>query len=193
MESYKKLKLELPLDHKIYREYMNFHYDHVEVKDNVYDKSRTFKQYVIPRDYFVGLDIDTVIKDLRLIPKIFKIESFHCYNWHRDSWRNIAINLTLNCDTDYIVMFAPEYPSDIHHRKIMYEKIEEVKYDPGKFLLFNTQIPHLSINRGSTDRYLLTIAHYSGNSTNAFQNKELDFTEFEKTIDYLKKKNFIDN
>lgn len=191
MKSFVKLKLKLPLDHKIFQEYMNFDYDHVEVKDKIYDKSRTFKQFLLPKNYFSGLEIGEVIKDLNLAPKIFKIESFHCYNWHRDAWRNIAINLTLNCDSDYIVMFAPEFPVDQHHKTIMYEKIEEIKYDPGCFVLFNTQIPHLSINRGSTDRYLLSIAHYSGTPTNALANKELDFSEYERTIDYLNKKKLI--
>jgi len=193
MKSYERLKLELPQDHKLYKEYLNFDYEHVEVKDKLYEKNRTFKQYFLPKDYFSGLEIGEIINDFNLIPKIFLIEGHHVYNWHRDAWRNIAFNLTINYDADYIVMFAPNFPIDQNHRAIMYEKIEEMKYEQRKFVLFNTQIPHISINKGTTHRYLLTIAKYSGKGTNALMNKQLDFSEYENIIEYLRKKNLLES
>lgn len=192
MKTHQLLNLTIPRDHKIFKEYTNFDYNQVEVKDKIYDKSLTFKQCFLSKDYFEGLEIGEIITELNLLPKVFLIEGYHVYNWHRDAFRNIAFNLTLNPDTDYIVMFAPNFPNDKHHNKIMYEPIEEIRYDDGKFILFNTQVPHISINRGRINRYLLTIARYSG-GTNSLYDKPLDFTEFEDTVEYLRKKGLIEN
>lgn len=190
METHKRLSLNVPKNHRLYKDYLNFSYDHVEVKNNIYDRNSTFKRCNLPKNYFDELEIGEIIHEFDLSPKIFCIESNHVYNWHRDSFRNIAFNLTINPDTDYIVMFAPDYISS-RNEKIIYERIEEIKYDDSKFILFNTQIPHITINRGSTNRYLLTIARYV-EGTNSLLNKELDFSEFNKTVNYLEKKQLIE-
>jgi hypothetical protein len=192
MKTHVKLNLGIPKDHRLYRDYLNFSYDQVEVKDNMYDKSLTFKQLILPKDYFSGLEIGEIIDELGLVPKIFLIESYHVYNWHRDAFRNIAFNLTINPDTDYIVMFAPDFSIDKSEKNMKYERIEEIRYDSGKFILLNTQVPHITINRGTTNRYLLTIAKYS-DGTNALLKKPLDFSEFENTIKYLQEKKLLEN
>jgi hypothetical protein len=191
---FRKLSLGLPEDHKIFKEYKSFDYGQVEVKNKVYHSSKTFKQYQLPKDYFLGTELFEVMKDLNLQASIFLIESGHFYNWHRDAWRNVTLNLTLSDDENYLVLFAPDANPKEHTGYMMYERYIELKYDHKKFVLFNTQIPHFTITRGNTDRYLLSIAYYSGNPTNALKKLPSDdFTEFENVIQYFSNKNMLND
>lgn len=193
MDPYKKLKLELPADHKIYREYKNFHYDHIEVKNNIYPKANTFKQCRLPVDYFEKTALQKVMNDLNLRAFIFLIEGFHFYNWHRDAFRSIAFNLTLNNDSDYFVLFAPDVDPNQPTTAMMYQRYVELTYDDGKFVLLNTQVPHMTITKGPINRYLLTIGHYLNEPTKSFQRQPCDFSEYEQTIAYLAEHNLIEN
>jgi hypothetical protein len=77
---FRKLNLGIPEDHKIFKEYRSFNYSQVEVK--LYDSSKTFKQYNLPKDYFLGTEVHKVMCDLNLRASIFLIEANHFYNWH---------------------------------------------------------------------------------------------------------------
>jgi hypothetical protein len=191
MDCFNKLTLDLPEDHKIFKEFRMFDYSQVEVKDKVYNKSKTFKQHHLPKGYFEGTQLGEVINDLNLHASIFLIESNHFYNWHRDAWRNYTLNLTLDDDSDYLVFFAPDADPNSPLHLMMYERYVELKYDLRKFVLLNTQVPHITITRGPVNRYLLTVAHYSGAPTQSFKNLPCDFTEYKKIVTYLKEKNLI--
>jgi hypothetical protein len=193
MECFKKLNLDLPPDHKIFKEFKNFEYPHVEVIDKLYKKSKTFKQCHLPNDYFEGTTLGKVMNDLNLHASIFLIEGYHFYNWHRDAWRNITFNLTLNNDSDYLVLFAPDADPNEPTASMMYEKYVQLQYDDNKFVLLNTQIPHLTITKGPVDRYLLTVAHYSGKPTKSLTDQISDFSEYEQTVAYLKEHDLIEN
>jgi hypothetical protein len=192
MECFRKLKLDLPEDHKIFKEFKDFDYGQVEVKNKTYDKTKTFKQFHLPKDYFAETALQKVMNDLNLHASIFLIEGFHFYNWHRDAWRNITFNLTLNNDSDYLVLFAPEANPNEPTSSMMYERYVELQYDDRKFVLLNTQVPHLTVTKGPINRYLLTIAHYSGEPTKSLKNQPCDFSEYNKTIKYLEDHGLIE-
>jgi hypothetical protein len=189
MDCFKKLTIGLPDDHKIFKEYLNFDYGQVEVPNKIYDKSKTFKQYEIPDGYFDDCSLGEIIKDLNLRASIFLIEGNHFYNWHRDAWRNFTINLTLNYDSDYLVLFAHDANQTEPAGLMMYEPYTELKYDYKKFVLLNTQVPHITITQGPVNRYLLTVAHYSGEPSNSLKKLKSDFSEFEKISQYFKDRN----
>lgn len=191
MDCYKRLKLSLSPDNKLYQDFESFPYGHVDVRGQIYDKKNTFKQFTVPMEYFDNEPILEIMTALNLQPKIFLVEPKYCYNWHRDGWRNIAFNTMLNDDPNYYVAFAPECPDDMNHRNMVYVKTEEVRYEPYKFVLFNTQVPHLSINTGDSPRYLLTVANYGG-ATASLQNKPAEYDEFLKTTEYLDQKNLVE-
>jgi hypothetical protein len=191
-ESFKKLKIKLSPDNKLYQDCKEFDFNHVEVKDKLYNKNRTFKQVRISLDYFKNEEIFPVMEDLNLTPSVFLIEPKHCYNWHRDAWRNIAFNTMLNDNPEYLVLFAPDYPNDLPANEIMYTRTEEVRYDPGQFVLFNSQIPHISINTGTENRYLLTIAYYSGEKTKSLKKEPVSYEEYSEVIQYLKDRNLLE-
>lgn len=189
---FRKLNIGIPQDHKIFKEYSTFDYGHAVVPDNAYDSSKTFKQYHLPKDYFLGTEIHRVMCDLNLHASIFLIEANHFYNWHRDAWRNITLNLTLGEDENYLVLFAPDANPKESTGSMMYERFIELKYDYNKFVLLNTQIPHFAITTGIKDRYLLTIAHYSGKPTESLKNRPCDnYTEFENTLQYFIERNLV--
>lgn len=190
MENYKKLNLSISPDNKIFQDYKEFGYKQAIVPNNAYSKSKTFIQYTVSRKYFVNEPIMKIIRDLNLHPRIFIIESKHCYNWHRDAFRNIAFNAMLDDDPDYFVAFAPDHPVDESHQSIYYVRTEEVRYENNKFILFNTQVPHITINLSDKPRYLLTIANYNS-GTNSFKNRPVNDNEFQKTVEYLKKQNWV--
>lgn len=187
-----KLNLGIPEEHKIFKEYKSFVYDQVPVKNNVYNSAKTFKQHHLPKDYFLGTELYNVMCDLNLHASIFLIESNHFYNWHRDAWRNISLNFTLSEDENYLVLFAPDADPKEHTGFMMYERYLELKYDYQKFVLFNTQIPHFTITTGMEDRYLLSIASYSGGPTNALKKLPCDdFSEFENTLQYFTERDLV--
>lgn len=188
---FKKLSLELPEDHKIFSEFRTFDYNHVEVKNKIYPKSKTFKQFALSKDYFADTGLYEVMNDLNLYASIFLIEGFHFYNWHRDAFRNITLNLTLNNSSDYLVFFAPDADINEPAGNMTYERYVELKYDNRKFVLLNSQVPHLSVTTGSENRYLLTVAHYSGEISNSLQGKPCDFSEYYRTVKYLDERGLI--
>lgn len=191
---FRKLNLGIPDDHKIFKEYKSFNYGHVEVRNKIYDSSRTFKQHHLPKDYFLGTELYKVMCDLNLEASIFLVEANHFYNWHRDAWRNMSLNLTLSEDENYLVLFAPDADPKVSARFMIYERCIELRYEYKKFTLLNTQIPHFTVTQGITDRYLLTIAHYSGKPTES--QKKLpcdDYTEFENTLEYFIQQGLVNN
>ncbi len=171
-ECFLETNLELSEDSKIFNEYKNFNYQHIDIPNaNGRERqssdvvtSSTFKRVSLPRDYFKNEKIDNFIQKFNLSVKIFLIEPGYVYNWHRDTYRHLAFNCMLGGDDNYLVLFSHEYPNGLHPHVTFahysYFPFTRLIYNPRKFYILNTQIPHISINFGSEPRYLLTLAEY---------------------------------
>ena len=188
---FKNINIELSIDNKIFKEYKNFSYQHVDIsaalqrgrdpKDVVV--SSTFKRVSLPKNYFEGEAIDKLIKDFNLSLKIFLIEPGYVYNWHRDAYRHLAFNCMLGGNDDYLVLFAHEYPnglsSSITFARYSYFPAARLVYSPRRFYTINTQIPHISINFGKEARYLLTLAEYEDNPLKTEKTNITNYNYFE--------------
>jgi hypothetical protein len=80
---------------------------------------------------------------------ILKLDPYICYDWHTDTRRGVGINMLLTPEARSICAFAPNKEGAVF-------KIEELKYKPSTYYLFNTQVPHTVYNFETT-RYLLSI------------------------------------
>jgi hypothetical protein len=186
---YEKLNISLSADNRLLKEYRNLGCGHVDVAGGFYSKSDTFKQCTVPSEYFDNEPIKQIIDKYGLTPKLFLIEAGHVYNWHRDAFRNMTINMVLGDDPDYLVLFANNYPdteSPIDVKKFMYQETTRIVYDPRALYVFNTQIPHISINYSKVDRYILTISNFQ----NTFV-KYADQSSYFRFVNELKEQKFI--
>ena len=190
---YKKLNIKLSKNNALFQDFRSFDYQHVDLPNNEYDKRNTFKQVKVSLDYFKNEPILEVIEDYNLIPVCFLIESEHTYNWHRDAWRLTAFNLMLNDNPDYLVMFAKDFPIDksVTLTNMMYTPTISMSYEPRTFYAFNTQIPHISINYGKENRYLLTLAHYKGQMVPGHLGKKSEQIDFLNTMAELGAKGIV--
>ena len=80
---------------------------------------------------------------------ILKLDPYTCYDWHTDTRRGVGINMLLTPEARSICAFT-------HNKEDAVFKIEELKYKPSTYYLFNTQVPHTVYNFETT-RYLLSI------------------------------------
>lgn len=80
---------------------------------------------------------------------ILKLPAQWVYNWHRDQNRQACINLLLSRDHHSHTLFGKPVNSTT------FQAIE-LRYPPGRYVLFNNQIPHTVINLAG-DRYLLSL------------------------------------
>jgi hypothetical protein len=128
-----------------------------------------------------------------LVAKIFLVEAGKFYNWHRDSFRYTAFNILLHGDDDYLTIFSHETPpSDkLQLSMFIYKPMTRLIYEPGYFYLLNSQIPHMVINYGKTDRYLLTIASNETKVLNTWYGDSADYSKYNTLIEELKQLNLI--
>jgi hypothetical protein len=173
-DCYETTSLKLSVDHPIYQEHTTWDYKHTDIK--LYNKRNTFLRRSLPTEYFAGEPIHDLMLEFNLTAKVFMMEPNTVYNWHRDAWRNVAFNLLLTDDPNYITIFAHDHPEheDLSVSKFMYAPITQVKYEPYTFHLLNSQKPHLAIQYGTVNRYLLTIAKYEPTPVNSFYSKTAD-------------------
>lgn len=80
---------------------------------------------------------------------ILKMPDHWVYHWHRDQNRQACINLLLSCNHHSHTLFGAPVSSTSMH-------CIELTYAPGRYYLFNNQIPHTVINL-DVDRYLLSL------------------------------------
>lgn len=80
---------------------------------------------------------------------VLKLDPYVCYNWHIDTRRGVGINMLLTPQLRSITTFAP-YGVEVEF------PIQELKYKPNTYYIFNTQVPHSVINFEVT-RYLLSV------------------------------------
>lgn len=83
------------------------------------------------------------------IAGVIKLDPYTCYNWHKDTRRGVGINMLLTPHIRSVCAFA----DDINEPAF---KIEELKYKPITYYIFNTQNNHTVYNFEST-RFLLSI------------------------------------
>ena len=104
------------------------------------------------------LPADIVLKDnffvwlsqrYDFIVGVLKLDPYTCYNWHTDTRRGVGINMLLTPNTRSFCAFGVD-PNELVF------KIEELKYKPNTYYLFNTQSPHTVYNFEAT-RYLLSV------------------------------------
>ena len=80
---------------------------------------------------------------------ILKMPDHWVYHWHRDQNRQACVNMLLSCDHHSHTLFGQSINTTNMH-------CLELSYEPGRFYLFNNQIPHTVINL-DVDRYLFSL------------------------------------
>jgi hypothetical protein len=101
------------------------------------------------------------------IAGVLRLDPYTCYNWHTDTRRGVGINMLLTPNTRSFCAFG------IDSDQLVF-KIEELKYKPSTYYLFNTQVPHTVYNFETT-RYLMSIEF-------AKNKDELSFEELVKDV-----------
>jgi hypothetical protein len=129
------------------------------IKDEVFDFAISPTEWM-PYFNFEAkpLPADIVLKDnffvwlsqrYDFIVGVLKLDPYTCYNWHTDTRRGVGINMLLTPNTRSFCAFGVD-PNELVF------KIEELKYKPNTYYLFNTQSPHTVYNFEAT-RYLLSV------------------------------------
>lgn len=80
---------------------------------------------------------------------ILKIPDHWVYHWHRDQNRQACINLLISSDHHSHTLFGQSVSDTSMH-------CLELRYEPGRFYLFNNQVPHTVINL-DVNRYLFSL------------------------------------
>ena len=101
------------------------------------------------------------------IAGVLRLDPYICYNWHTDTRRGVGVNMLLTPNTRSFCAFG------IDSDQLVF-KIEELKYKPNTYYLFNTQVPHTVYNFETT-RYLLSVEF-------AKNKDELSFNDLLKDI-----------
>lgn len=83
------------------------------------------------------------------IAGVLRLDPYTCYNWHTDTRRGVGVNMLLTPNTRSFCAFSVDADQLVF-------KIEELKYKPNTYYLFNTQVPHTVYNFETT-RYLMSV------------------------------------
>lgn len=101
---------------------------------------------------------------------VFRFFPNTCYGWHFDNpGRHCSLNLLLS-GTDSHTYFGTHIKPPEGKLSQDYFNVKEVPYEPGKFILMNTEERHTIYNLNNM-RYLLSIS-FPPNATNFFGLKE---------------------
>ena len=98
---------------------------------------------------------------------ILRLDPYVCYDWHVDTRRGVGINMLLTPNTRSVCAFKVDPNQYVF-------KIEELKYKPNTYYIFNTQTPHTVYNFETT-RYLMSVEF-------AKDRDELSFNDLLKDI-----------
>ena len=99
---------------------------------------------------------------------VLKLDPYTCYNWHTDTRRGVGVNMLLTPNTRSYCAFG------VDPKELVF-KIEELKYKPNTYYIFNTQMPHTVYNFETT-RYLFSIEF----------EKDVDNLSFEELVNDVK-------
>ena len=104
---------------------------------------------------------------------IIKLNPYTCYDWHTDTRRGVGINMLLTPFDRSVCAFAPNKEGTVF-------EIEELKYKPATYYIFNTQVPHTVYNFETT-RYLMSVEFAKDKSELSFEDLLNDIrTQYEK-------------
>lgn len=78
---------------------------------------------------------------------LFKIPAKCCYGWHTDVPQKVAVNMVLDKFNSHTLFSRDNSNPDLYF-------FEELKYEPLRWYIFNTQVKHTVVNLGETDRIL---------------------------------------
>lgn len=109
-----------------------------------FDAKQLPHELIYKDDFFVWLS-----QRYNFIAGVLKLDPYTCYNWHTDTRRGVGVNMLLTPNTRSFCAFSDDADQLVF-------KIEELKYKPSTYYLFNTQIPHTVYNFETT-RYLLSV------------------------------------
>lgn len=109
-----------------------------------------YKAKPIPQDLmFIDPFYSWLIDRYDFIGGIIKLNPYTCYDWHVDTRRGVGINMSLTPFDRSICAFAPNIKETIFN-------IEELKYKPMTYYIFNTQVPH-TVYTFETTRFMMSI------------------------------------
>jgi hypothetical protein len=104
---------------------------------------------------------------------IIKLDPYTCYDWHTDTRRGVGINMLLTTFDRSVCAFASNKEGTVF-------EIEELKYKPATYYIFNTQVPHTVYNFETT-RYLMSVEFAKDKSELSFEDLLNDIrTQYEK-------------
>ena len=103
------------------------------------------------------------------IAGILKYDPYTCYDWHTDTNRGVGINMLLTPNTRSFCAFKFDVDQIV-------SPIQELKYKPNTYYLFNTQVPHTVYNFEAT-RYLFSIEFAKNKDELSFGNLVKDIKD----------------
>jgi len=109
-----------------------------------FDAKQLPHELIYKDDFFVWLS-----QRYSFIAGVLRLDPYTCYNWHTDTRRGVGVNMLLTPNTRSFCAFS------VDANQLVF-KIEELKYKPNTYYLFNTQVPHTVYNFETT-RYLLSV------------------------------------
>ena len=127
-----------------------------------FDAKRIPPEIVFQDDFFIWLS-----HRYSFVAGILKLDPYVCYDWHIDTRRGVGVNMILTPFDRSICAFKVDLDQTVF-------KIDELKYKPGTYYLFNTQVSHTVYNFETT-RYLMSIEF-------AKNKDELSFNDLLKDI-----------
>lgn len=127
-----------------------------------FDAKQLPHELIFQDEFFVWL-----AQRYSFIAGVLRLDPYTCYNWHTDTRRGVGVNMLLTPNTRSFCAFAVDADQLVF-------KIEELKYKPNTYYLFNTQIPHTVYNFETT-RYLMSVEF-------AKDRDELSFNDLLKDI-----------
>lgn len=130
----------------IYKELQDFAFSPSEWQEYYNFQAKLIPHELLFQDEFLR----NLFGDYKFIGGVLKMDPYTCYDWHTDTRRGVGINMLLTPPTQRqtcVFKIAEGYP--------VFE-IEELRYKPSTYYLFNTQVPHTVYNFETT-RYLLSI------------------------------------
>ena len=110
-----------------------------------FNAKRVPPEIIFQDEFFVWLS-----HHYSFVAGVLKLDPYVCYDWHTDTRRGVGINMLLTPPTQrQACLFKVDSDQNVF-------KIDELKYKPSTYYIFNTQVPHTVFNFETT-RYLMSI------------------------------------
>lgn len=189
MTPYEPLNIWLPEDLPLYQKYKDLKYKQVDT--GAYEIDKTFERAGLSMKEFESVPaLLDLIKKYKMLSKVFMLLPNTTYNWHVDAFRYVAFNCLLTTDdSNYLTLFCDE----LEKYNLVYFKTKRLVYEPRRFYLFNTQVPHIITNYSDKPRYLISIAPYFADKISNDNVKATDrnFSTYLKIVEDLKLQGLI--